>query len=585
MKMKRLISGFAAGVLCAVAMSCAAVGAADTVKEYTGLISSDAPAQGVAIAADASNNSWKTLTIKGSDIAEGEDIISYNATEFKKVLEIKDGTAIPAATFEYEVTAPASDIKATFDNDGNPTTLGVFKGIGTDKIVYKYENVNNNAFVTNAVSGYVTMEDFTIKYEPQVVVLPANAGSTGGSSLKGADDNVLINNINKADGLAGVDTYYAIKTVQMDFTACGFKEPGIYRYYIQETGNNVGIINDYGVADNSNSDEDPPVPNTMNCWRTLDVYVEDATYTVPGAKQTDPGTKVNALKIAGYVMYVGKQTAGPKAGDASVAQTTAALMEDGLAHTNPSGNGSANGVEIAGAVKSEGIRNRYNTGDLSFEKIVTGNQASRDKFFKFTLTLTGDIADKIKNTAVFVIDEESTMAVVSDWENVNDKPNDVTAFTKGTIFTANNATVTNGTQKIRYVSGAQLKEGYSFYLQDGQRVKINGLPCGVGYELQEVQDDYVPSVELSEEGYDYVTNDGANNQSKVKDSLNVKTGNDPTATIADTCISGDVDITFTNERKGTIPTGVVVSIAAPSAAAAALIGVLVVLHVKKKKED
>ena len=574
MKMKRLISGFAAGVLCAVAMSCATVGAADTVKEYTGLISSDAPAQGVAIAADASNNSWKTLTIKGSDIAEGEDIISYNATEFKKVLEIKDGAAIPAATFKYEVTAPASDIKATFDNDGNPTTLGVFKGIGTDKIVYKYENVNNNAFVTNAVSGYVTMEDFTIEYEPQVVVLPDNAGSTGGSSLKGADDNVLINNINKADGLAGVDTYYAIKTVQMDFTACGFKEPGIYRYYIQETGDNVGVTNDYSVTGDD------------NCWRTLDVYVEDATYTVPGAQQTDPGTKVNALKIAGYVMYAGKQTAGPKAGAASGAQTTAALMEDGLAHTNPSGNGAANGVEIAGAVKSEGIRNLYNTGDLSFEKIVTGNQASRDKFFKFTLTLTGDIADKIKNTAVFVIDEESTMAVVSDWENVNDKPNDVTAFTKGTIFTANNATVTNGTQKIRYVSGAQLKEGYSFYLQDGQKVIVKGLPYGVGYELQEVQDDYVPSVELSEEeGYDYVTKDGANDQSKVEASLNVVTGNDPTATIADTCISGDVDITFTNERKGTIPTGVVVSIAAPSAAAAALIGVLVVLHVKKKKED
>ncbi len=573
MKMKRLISGFAAGVLCAVAMSCATVGAADTVKEYTGLISSETPAQGAAIAAEASNDSCKTLTIDDSDIAEGEDIVSYNATEFKKVLEIKDGTAIPAATFEYEVTAPASDIKATFDNDGNPTTLGVFKGIGTDKIVYKYENVNNNAFVTNAVSGYVTMQNFTIKYEPQVVVLPDNAGSTGGSSLKGADDNVLINNINKADGLAGVDTYYAIKTVQMDFTACGFKEPGIYRYYIQETGDNVGVTNDYSVTGDD------------NCWRTLDVYVEDATYTVPGAQQTDPGTKVNALKIAGYVMYVGKQTEGPKAGDATAAEGNPVLMEDGLSHTNPSGNGSVNGVEIEGAVKSEGIRNRYNTGDLSFEKIVTGNQASRDKFFKFTLTLTGDIAEDIEDTAVFVIDEESTMAVVDGWANGSEYPNDVTAFTKGAIFTANNASVNNDTN-IRYVSGTQLKAGYSFYLQDGQKVIVKGLPYGVGYELQEVQDDYVPSVELSEEeGYDYVTKDGANDQSKVEASLNVVTGNDPTATIADTCISGDVDITFTNEREGTIPTGVVVSIAAPSAAAAALIGVLVVLHVKKKKED
>ena len=199
MKMKRLISGFAAGVLCAVAMSCATVGAADTVQEYTGLITTE---QGTGVAAAAQNDNSKTLIINGQATIENEDIVSYNATEFKKVLEIKDGAAIPAATFEYEVTAPASDIKATFDNAGNPTTLGVFKGIGTDKIVYKYENVNNNAFVTNAVSGYVTMQNFTIKYEPQVVVLPANATAAGGSSLKAVGDNVLINNINIADGLA-----------------------------------------------------------------------------------------------------------------------------------------------------------------------------------------------------------------------------------------------------------------------------------------------------------------------------------------------------------------------------------------------
>ena len=596
-RMKRIAAGIASLAMVA-SMAVAMPLGASAATSYTGLIGTTAPTGGVAAAAN--NDNVNRLTIANSAIEGSNDIVSYNATEFKKILEIEDTANIPNVTFNYAVTVPNAELSATYNADNSVKTLAVFKGINPANITYKSETVASNAFVTTdtnttylaagATNSNLTSSTgtaFTLTYNAQTVALPNDAAAAGENSLKSVGDNVLINNINSADGKPNVDTYYAIKTVQMDFSNCGFTEPGIYRYYVQESGYNQGVTNDYNVTGND------------NCWRTIDVYVEDATYTPAGAT-----TAVNALRIAGYVMYVGKQTAGPAAGTGTA--TAANSMEDGLTHTNPSGNGGTNGVEVASATKSEGIRNIYETSDIKFSKTVAGNQASKDKYFKFHIALTPDTRNDagsgatltVNDTDKFVIkntgaSDTSTYDIISSWNSDDTKPNSATTYTKGTIYNANAANAyeeTAGTVSYRYVTGAQLKAGYDFYLQDGQEITIQGLPNGIGYTLAEYQDDYTPTVAMtSSTGFDNKNGDTTGSEITAPVIANVSNVNDGwtdpanTATITDTKILGDVKAAFTNTREGTIPTGILLSVAAPAGVGAVVIGGIAYLLVKNKR--
>lgn len=588
---------------------------------YIGIISAtDATASN-----DHSNKMTKSAT--GITKADGTttDIISYNATEFKKVLEIEDTTNIPDVSFDYEVFAPTANIPATYDAQKKVATLAVFKGVNAENITYKLENVDSNAFGDDSTAytpaatadgtgvTLITSPDdtnhkgnFTLKYVSQNVV--GSSGSvddtTGADASaaqkKSVEDNVLINNIVKpADG---ADTYYAIKTVQMDFSGCEFSEPGIYRYYITESGANQGVTNDYTVT------------GADNCKRTIDVYVEDATYT-------EGTTTHNVLRIAGYVMYQGHLDAGPKPGEGQ-SPTAEDLMEDGLPHTNPSGNGGTNGYEVDSAKKSEGIRNLYSTSDITFGKTVTGNQASKDKYFKITLTLTDDTTTgtgtptvkNVKDTDVFAItgswDKTVNPSNPANYNGIDNTPNAATPYAASVISNASNASVdttatspttTNGGNNVVWLTGAQLKAGYSFYLQDAQYISVHGLPNGIGYTLMENQDDYTPAADALDGAVSNNTThagrtvtgdyDGTNGSTTIADTLNIQLNSniqaDPgnTATITDTKVEKDVDVQFTNTRKGTIPTGVILSVAAPATIGIAVVGGIIYLVAKRKKDE
>ena len=58
-----------------------------------------------------------------------------------------------------------------------------------------------------------------------------------------------------------------------------------------------------------------------------------------------------------------------------------------------------------------------------------------------------------------------------------------------------------------------------------------------------------------------------------------------TATITDTKILGDVDAAFTNTRKGTIPTGILLSVAAPAGVGVVVIGGIAYLLIKNKRRE
>ena len=246
---------------------------------------------------------------------------------------------------------------------------------------------------------------------------------------------------------------YITKEITLDFSGISFPEPGVYRYILTETA----------AADDS------AVTNDANASRTLDVYVEDDT--------EQPGT----LKVSSYVLHAD------------------------------------NGTELItdNATKSDGFTNKYGTHNLTFSKTVSGNQASRDKWFKVTLSIEGATA----GTKYAVEGAEATVS-------------------SNTATDSNYIGQSNPTEIIVGEGGNATQD---FYVQDGDSITVKGLAAGTKYTLTEVQEDYTPSVE------------------KTGDTDGTAEGN--RAADTESGITADTTVAFTNTKEGTIPTGVLMSVA------------------------
>ena len=131
----------------------------------------------------------------------------------------------------------------------------------------------------------------------------------------------------------------AFAKVEVAFYNVTFSEPGIYRYIITEQRNQVEDVYLY--------DTKASEPGMMT--RVLDVYV------------MDDGN--GNLVIKDYVM-----------------------LENPVDIKTNATNGSAS---YNSAIKSDGYVNEYETYDLTISKTVTGNQGSRDKYFKFSIEISG----------------------------------------------------------------------------------------------------------------------------------------------------------------------------------------------------
>ena len=306
-------------------------------------------------------------------------------------------------------------------------------------------------------------------------------------------------------GTAGTDTVqldsgekYATKQATVSFSGITFNEPGIYRYIITETANAdhaaAGIVHDTDVD------------------RVLDVYV------------TDDGN--GTLVVSGYVLHTEDDDVviNTTMGSADVATAGAALGD-----------------------KTDGFTNEYTTKDLVFKKEVTGNQASRDKYFEFTVTAT-NVNDADKYVVSLADDNDA---------NTTDGNADGTSGTTAATIAANQGK-TNPTE----VTGAQLKAGVKFYLQHGQSIAIRGLALNAGYAVTENAEDY-KSTGSAVENYTNATNGVIG--TVAGENKAVKTS-------------------YKNERTGVIPTGVAVA-AGPFAVLALLGGARMVSLMKKKKED
>lgn len=305
------------------------------------------------------------------------------------------------------------------------------------------------------------------------------------------------------------DEKFAEKKVTIDLSGVAFTEPGVYRYKITEN-EATGVA---GVTDDENT------------VRYLDVYVKNET-TGTGSEETETGR----LAIQGYFIHTGDDS--PLKGNADSSK------------------------------KSTGFTNTYTTNDLEFRKKVTGNQASKDKYFKITV--------KLLNPDNLTISDSDTFTLTGSWE-----PEPV--GNAATTYSAEDMKAANNKTSLTYAD-LNGDEGYSFYISDGELIEIHGIPSGLGYTITETEEDYAPSVAMNDRG-DVKTGD--------KDGEGTDINTSAKNSVTDTFLKSDAGVVFTNDRAGNIPTGILSTVAGSvgivAVGAAGVLGG--VIYIKKKKSE
>ena len=341
------------------------------------------------------------------------------------------------------------------------------------------------------------------------------------------------------------DEKFVKKTLTLDFSEVAFTEPGVYRYIITESGTNQGITNGYVGS------------SPTEVVRTLDVYVEDAGTTV--AEGTDAGKP--QLKITGYVMYNGEQTGAPKA------------------KTSASAAAPNNGAEVAGATKNDTITNVYSSQDLTFGKAVTGNQGSKDKYFKYTVEISNISAQNAKlsvdlagaDSAVPASPNAATKTEYAGKVNPAELIADTTKTIASNGYTAEAVTTGEAPNTV-----TTYKITAEYYLQHGQYITIQGLPKGASYSVTEDEEDYAKTQGII--------------QSLSTLNWNGEAGNDALGdAVSGSIDNADIHTGYTNDRSGAIPTGILTTVAGSLGIVvlgiAGIAGGAVYLKKKKSEEE
>ena len=321
----------------------------------------------------------------------------------KKNLLPKMGmTALMAATAFAGVGTPV--LAAAGTNYG--ATIEGTKTTTFDKflVMDTQANVPNATFTYAVTAGNAKAYDVAGKKFQVLAGVDADKVTMAGVGAADAAANSIV--FKQGDGSDTHDTTkdayvkdlaagkkYALKTATLDFSKVQFTE----------AGTNQGITNDADLT------------------RVLDVYVNDASAEVDGAF-------TKKLTIAGYVLHSNVDDEPDVAAGENFGSTGA--------YTDK---------------KSQGFTNSYDTSDLTLSKQVTGNQASRDKYFEFTLNI-----DKAQpNTKYDVVIDEA----------------DATSKANAATIEAN-AGKANVTSITTDDAG---KATQKFYLQHGQQITVQGL--------------------------------------------------------------------------------------------------------------
>ena len=196
--------------------------------------------------------------------------------------------------------------------------------------------------------------------------------------------------------------------------------------------------------------------------------------------------------------------------------------------------------------KAEGYVNKMDAKDVKVEKTVTGNQASHDEYFKITLK----IENALKNTTYAVDLSKADATTTTNGANTMAHTN------KDTITTDNDG-----------------KANVEYWLQHGQSIIVRSMNIGATYEMNEDKaamnkEGYVATITSTDKAGDTIANGDYKVSGKIE-----KTDDD------------QIDISFSNERSGVIPTGVIMTVA--PFAAVTLLGAagMVTIKMRKKEDD
>ena len=226
------------------------------------------------------------------------------------------------------------------------------------------------------------------------------AATTGGEV-----SDAVFSNDDTASAIPGVPTddrshptpgkKYAQKSVTVNFPDGTFTKPGVYRFVISETNNNL-----------------PGVTYDANPTRYLDVFVV--------------ANENNELSVNSYVLR----------------DTATDIGTNGKYVVNP-------------GVKSSGYTNSLTQYDFDFSKTISGNQADKNKRFKFTLTITGA--------------NPGTYPIIA--HDVTGNPTSITVSENGNAIAV-------------------------YYLTDGSTFKVIGLNKGAVFNVTENAEDYTATYSL-----------------------------------------------------------------------------------------
>ena len=215
------------------------------------------------------------------------------------------------------------------------------------------------------------------------------------------------------------------------------------------------------------------------------------------------------------------------------------------------------------------IQNKYYAGSLNIKKTVTGNAGDKNELFQVIVTFKNESKANMY----------SDITYKNFYDSAGNQTTDATSLSwTDTVRTSDIATThTNETKEVQ------------FYVKDGTTVMFDNIPYGVTYTVTETQpsDDKYTHTFAHENADDTVTFD---NVSLAADKVTAESTTDTSKIAAEKwdaakatgSISDDSDtITITNNKTSVIDIGVMIS-DAPYVALLLLIGIVVVVFIRKK---
>ena len=423
------------------------------------------------------------------------------------------GSASSKTQVEYKELVCGAGDKVTFDK-----YLIVDSGVvKTPKVDFEFEVSAGKAVGYSSES--LKINPGTIEPAPSV----GKASFDGDKELKVIGDSSPLKDYGGENKSLGKK--YAVVPVEFSLENVKFKEPGIYRYVVKEKTD--GVASCYTTATEK---------------LVVDVYVIDKS-------ENDPDSKKPLLAL---------QTTGEETNVKPfvVISSIALTQEDSTLAVKPQDGGEP---VYNPNKKNDRLVNEMKSHDLYFAKKVSGNQASRDKFFEFTVNISG-----LSNGAKLGVDIANAVAKVDQ--------------TKSPATKSEYNNKTNPTEIEDVDSDGVIEE--KFYLQHDQYIIIKGIPEGAAYNVAEEKEDYKKTAANSitdtnkKLSFD-IDNDPATDTVVFSDETSGTVAKDRTT---------DIYTGYLNEKDGIVPTGIVLGFAPVIIIGIAVTAGIIFLVVRRKKD-